>query len=271
MLCLCTSALAATSLPVQTFPGNDVNDYTPPDGFIHYQIPNSSIEGSHTISFDNDGSIVSQGPYSFTVMIGSLPGNSYTQILTWISNFSIYAVIVNGDGAFNLYQYDPSFRADTDLVAPDGPLGDPDNVSHVSLVINPDALQIDQAATLPTGLQTTILIINTIFQIISTILLGLLVFLMYLLLFGSTFNIFGSCIRKFHKKSHEDKKPQCHDKDKDCDKKEDKDCDHKEDKDCDNKDHNDYCKEKHDPSKGYSLDCNHRNDFPYNNYYNRHL
>lgn len=170
MLSFFTPVLAA-SVPAQTFPGNDANDYTPPEGCILYQIPNSDKEGSHTVNFDSDGNVDPDGPYSFTVMTGTIPGNEYTQVLSWSSNIPIYAVIVKGGTAFNLYQYEPSVRGDTDLVSPNNPSGPP----------------------------TWILITNTIFQIISAILLGILVFLILLLLFGPY-------IGKYYKKSHKQKK-----------------------------------------------------------------
>lgn len=292
-----TSALAA-SVPPQTFPGNDANDYTPPEGCLHYQIPNSDTEGSHTITFDNDGAVDPSGPYSFTVTVGTLPGNDYTQVLSWSSNFPIYAVIVKGGNAFNLYQYDSSVRGDTDLVSPDNPSGGPADVSHVSVVICPDCFPPQPPTPTPTpeptvtptptpvptvtptprppcpcpcppGPPTWIFIVSAIFLIISTVLLGILVFLMYLLLFGSSFNIFGSCIRRFHKKSCKPKKPDHHDKGKDCDKNEDKDCDKNEDKDNNSNHPNGQYDEKYDPSKGYSLDCNKKSTFPYYNKYNR--
>lgn len=280
MLSFFTPVLAA-SVPAQTFSGNDANDYTPPEGCIRYQIPKSDIKGSHTVNFDSEGNVDPDGPYSFTVTTGTIPGNEYTQVLSWSSNFPIYAVIVKGGDAFNLYQYDPSVRGDTDLVSPDNPSGNPADVSHVSIVICPDCFPPQPPTPTPTPEPTAtptpvpcpppcppcpcpprpptwILIINTIFQIISTILLGILVFLMFLLLFGSSFNIFGSCIRRFHKKSRTPKKPDHHDKDKDNDK--------KEDKDYQSKNQND----KNDSSKGYS-DYNNKNNPPYYNYYNKHF
>jgi len=271
-----SSPALAASVPVQTFPGNDLTDYTPPNGYIYYQIPDSGAEGVHTIAFDYGGTINLEGPYLFTVTIGSLPSNNYTQVLSWVSNFPICAVIVSGDSAFNLYQYDPGFRTDTDLLSPDNASGDPGNVSRVSLVINPDVFQTEQAIITLTGFQTSLLIVNTILQIISTILLGLLTFFMFLLLFGSRFNIFGSCIRRFHRKPHKPNKPPCPDKDMDCDKPKDKDCDKgkdhnchkKEDNDCHDKDKNDFCSKIYDSSSGYSLDCNYRDTFPYHNNYN---
>jgi hypothetical protein len=280
MLSFCTPALAAI-VPAQTFPDNDAVDYTPPEGCILYQIPNSDIEGTHTVTFDDQGTASTDGSYIFTVVTGTIPRNDYTQVLAWSSNFPIYAVIVNGDDAFNLYQYDSTVRGDTDLLSLIDSLGLPSDVNNVSIVLCPDTFTTDPALLLPTGPQSSILIVNTIFQIISTILLGVMVFLMILLLFGSTYNIFGSCISRFHKKSRKTVKHSHHikkdidyniKKDKDCDHKkpeddiiEDKDCEYKEDKKC----HHDFCEQKIDPGSGYSLDCDTRNSFPYtNNYHN---
>lgn len=137
LLSLYTTAYAASVLP-QTFPGNDSNSYTPPEGCIHYEIPNSSEEGTHTVTFDETGTIDPNGAYSFTVVVGTEEGEDFTKVLSWSSNFPIYAVIVKGGNAFNLYQYDIDVRGDTDLVSPDNESGHPANVSHVSIVICPE-------------------------------------------------------------------------------------------------------------------------------------
>lgn len=130
----------AASVPAQTFPGNDSNpmDYTPPEGCIHYEIPNSGDEGIYTARFNQLGEVDPEGPYTFTVVVGSEEGENYTKVLSWSSNFPIYAVIVKGGNYFNLYQYDTSVREDTNLVSPDNPSGNPADVSHVSIVICPD-------------------------------------------------------------------------------------------------------------------------------------
>ena len=257
---LCSPALAA-SVPPQYFPGNDANDYTPPEGCLHYQIPNSDEGGSHTISFDSDGNIDPAGPYSFTATVGTLEGTNFTQVLSWSSNFPIYAVIVKGGPAFNLYQYDPSVREDTNLVAPINPSGLPTNVSHVSVVICPDDFPPDPATPTPEptvtptpdptitptpdppippcpcppGPPTWIFVIGLIFLILSTGLLGVLVILICPLLFGCSFNMYRTCIGKCYKKPHKSKGPNCHDKDKECDKKEKPDCEHNKGKNCRNK------------------------------------
>lgn len=293
MIFLCVPAFAA-SVPPQYFPGNDVNDYTPPEGCLHYQIPNSDEEGSHTISFDSYGNIDPDGPYSFTVTVGTLEETNFTQVLSWSSNFPIYAVIVKGGPAFNLYQYDPSARGDTNLVAPINPNGFPASVSHVSVVICPDdfnpdpptptpeptATPIPEPTITPTpcppvppypcppGPPTWIFVIGLIFLIISTTLLGVLVVLTCSLLFGFSF-IYKPSIKNL-KKAYKAKKPDCHDKDKDCDDMDKPDCDKKEKPSCEynknkdyhNKHHTDYRNIKCNPNKNFPTDYNNNGYFP---------
>jgi hypothetical protein len=100
---------AASVTPVE-MPGNDSNpnDFTPPEGCIHYEIPNSANEGTHTVRFNSAGMVDANGPFIFTIDVGIAPGNDFTEVLTWISNFSIESVIVKGGPNFNVYSYDPS-------------------------------------------------------------------------------------------------------------------------------------------------------------------
>ena len=134
------SPVYAASVPPQTLPGNDSNpmDYEPPEGCIHYEIPNSGQEGTFTVNFDETGAVDPTGAFSFTVVVGTGAGEDFTKVLSWSSNFPIYAVIVKGGNAFNLYQYDTSVRGDTNLVSPDNASGQPADVSHVSIVICPE-------------------------------------------------------------------------------------------------------------------------------------
>lgn len=127
------------SVMPETIPGNDSNpnDYTPPEGCIHYEIPNSEDVGTHTVSFNELGEPSPDGPFTFTVVVGQEQGESFTKVLSWSSNFPIYAVIVKGGDAFNLYQYESTVREDTDLVSPNTSSGNPADVSHVSIVICP--------------------------------------------------------------------------------------------------------------------------------------
>lgn len=246
-----SSSASAAMVPPLTFPGNETNpdDYTVPEGCIIYQIPDSSTDGVHTISFNDEGEVDPNGSNTFNVTVGTFPGNEYTQVVSWNSTFPIYAVIVNGEDAFNLYQYDISIRGDIDLVSPIASSELPANVSHVSIVICPDTFPTDQfcLAQSQTNTLLPVLVVNIIFQIISTILLGILVFYMTLLLFGSSFKILASCICKPRKKEKPPKKDPCNKPDKEpCPKPEDPckkpdKCDNEKDKDCDHK-HKDPCK-----------------------------
>jgi hypothetical protein len=130
---------AASVTPVER-PGNDSNpnDYTPPEGCIHYEIPNSANEGTHTVRFNSDGMVDANGPFIFTIVVGIAPGNDYTEVLSWSSNFPIESVIVKGGPNFNIYSYDTGVRNDTSLVSPNVASGKPADISHVSVVICPN-------------------------------------------------------------------------------------------------------------------------------------
>lgn len=138
MLLVCLPALAASVTPVR-FDGNDSNpsDYTPPAGTIHYEIPGSGTAGTYTVHFNDQGQVDPNGACTFTVTVGTATGKNYTQVLSWSSNFPVYAVIVKGGNAFNLYQYPTTTRSDTDLVSPNNASGHPADVSHVSIVFYP--------------------------------------------------------------------------------------------------------------------------------------
>lgn len=153
VISFCTPVYAASVNP-QPFPGNDANSYTPPAGYIHYVIPDSGTEGSLTVTFNNTGAVDPTGSYSFTIVIGKEPGQDYTQVLSWSSNFPVYGVIVKGGNAFNLYQYDASVRGDTNLVSPNNASGHPASVSHVSIVFNPAELPPTPPTPTPTSTPT---------------------------------------------------------------------------------------------------------------------
>lgn len=51
----------AASVPPETIPGNDSNDYTPPEGCILYEIPDSDLEGTHTVKFNAAGVVDPDG------------------------------------------------------------------------------------------------------------------------------------------------------------------------------------------------------------------
>ncbi len=142
----------AASVPPQEFPGNDSNpnDFTPPEGCIHHEIPNSGNTGVHQIRFNEQGQVDPNGSLVFTVTVGQVQGEDFTKVLSWESNFPIGSVIVKDGDAFNLYAYGTEVRADTDLVAPDIPAGHPADVSHVSVVICPGDFPPPTEPTEPT-------------------------------------------------------------------------------------------------------------------------
>jgi hypothetical protein len=121
-------------------PGNDSNSqqYTPPEGCIHYEIPGSATPGTYNVKFDDEGNVDTDGTLEFSITVGQENDEDFTKVLSWSSNFPIYAVIVKGGDAFNLYQYPSTARFDTDLVSPTNESDKPANISHVSVVICPD-------------------------------------------------------------------------------------------------------------------------------------
>lgn len=139
LLSFAAAALAASVTPVE-MPGNDSNpsDFTPPAGCLHYEIPNSGNEGSHTARFDADGNPDPAGPFFITVVVGKAGANEYTEVLSWASNFPIGSVIVKGGNAFHVYSYATGVRGDTSLVAPNTASEQPADVSHVSVVVCPE-------------------------------------------------------------------------------------------------------------------------------------
>lgn len=86
LLCMSGTVLAA-SVPPQLFPGNDSNpmDYTPPAGYIHYEIPGSGAPGTYTVRVNSSGAIDPNGPFYFTVVVGTAPGESFTKVLSLYS------------------------------------------------------------------------------------------------------------------------------------------------------------------------------------------
>jgi hypothetical protein len=159
LICIAISVynpVYAASVSPQLFPGNDSNpaDYTPPPGYIHYEIPGSGAPGTYTVRFNATGAVDPNGPYSFTVVVGTAPGESFTKVLSWSSNFPVFAVIVKGGDAFNLYQYNGAVQADTNLVSPNNASGNPANVNHVSIVFNPEDLPPQPPTTTPSPTPT---------------------------------------------------------------------------------------------------------------------
>lgn len=255
IISLSTPALAASVLP-QTIMGSAINsnDYTPPDGYIVYQIPNSNADGTYIINFTSNGLANIDRDYTFTATIGTLPNNNYNQVLLWISNFPIYGVIVSGENSFNLYLYDTSIREDRDLVAPTNQSGFSDNISYIAIVIPDNFSQALQT----TSLTPVFTIANTILLLISIILLGIIIALLRFLIFGSQLNILNTFINIFKKKSG---KHNFKHKEKECDEQKEEECDDHTEKECEiEEDKGCYYPNGDDP-----FDCNLEERFPYTN------
>jgi hypothetical protein len=122
---------------VATTSATNVEDYTISEDYRIYDIPGSNSKGRYSVTLNAEGTADSNGLYTFIAHIDTEPGETYTKITSWNSNFPVKAVIVNSNDLYNLYQYDRNIRRDTDLLAPDNPDGSPGNVSKITLVFNP--------------------------------------------------------------------------------------------------------------------------------------
>lgn len=147
-----TTAFAAT---VPTLNQGDANStYVPPAGYLYYQVPDSDIEGTHVMTFNSTGAADPAGLYTFAVSIGTEIGETNTKVFSWVSNFPVYAVIVQGDDAYNHYLYGNASTYDNNLIAPDT-VGDPTAVAYVSVVFSPAQFPVVPPCTsfgLPFGL-----------------------------------------------------------------------------------------------------------------------
>ncbi len=121
----------ATTSPI-LHSGND-SKASAPSGYTHYSFGSNSASGTYTVRFDTSGNRDSNGQYYFTHTIGKLPGQNYTAVLTWSSNFDIYSVIVKGGSAYNEYVYNTA-RSGSYLVSPVNASGNPASVSHTSII-----------------------------------------------------------------------------------------------------------------------------------------
>ncbi len=139
----------AASVEPQRFEGNDPDGYDYPEDCIYYKLENSNQEGTHTVKFDETGAVDPSGAYVFSVLVGTQEGEEFTKVLSWNSNFPIYAVIVKGSNAFNVYEYGTSVRSDTNLVSPVNASGRPADVSHVSIIICPNDFPPDPPTPTP--------------------------------------------------------------------------------------------------------------------------
>lgn len=132
--------------------GNDANQINKitPVGCVYYKFDNSYKQGMYTIRFDCDGKVDPDGPILFSVTVGKSPSESYTKVTSWQSNVPIYAVIVKGGPAYNLYKYLTPTTSDTNLTAPEVSSGKPADVSHVSLILCPDQCPTPTPTIAPT-------------------------------------------------------------------------------------------------------------------------
>lgn len=136
------SAIAASVEPIE-MPGNDIQDQeliTPP-GCVFFSFEDNSDPGTYTVNFNLDGQVEPSGPLEFTITIGTQPGNSFTEVLSWNANFAVYAVTVKGGPNYNLYVYDTA-TSDTNLVSPTVASGQPADVSHTSLIFCPPFIPV---------------------------------------------------------------------------------------------------------------------------------
>ena len=143
ILCLAIplTAFAASVVPVK-LPGNDANpsQYTPPPDCIRTTLPDSDKVGTHVYSFDSEGNLDSAGTNVFTLVVGTVSPDTFTQALSWSwsGSYPLYGVIMKGGPNFNLYVYNGTATSDTNLVCPTVSSGKPAAISHVSVILCPN-------------------------------------------------------------------------------------------------------------------------------------
>ena len=119
---LCIFILATPSelgkLKPNYYTGNAVEVYTPPTGYLLYEVPGSNKPGTISEQINNTD--------EFTINIEIKSSNK----LDWYSNFPIYAVIVQGNKGFNYYEYKENTLRGDALSSPDGI----DNLKYVLVV-----------------------------------------------------------------------------------------------------------------------------------------
>ncbi|OQB13857.1 MAG: Serine-aspartate repeat-containing protein D precursor [Firmicutes bacterium ADurb.Bin193] len=141
-------SITAFSTPVPSGPaveptehsGNDLHDKDEltPEGYVYYKFDGAGNEGTYTLKFNQDGEISENGVITITLQVGKKSGSDYTEVLYWESNISLYSFIVKGGDKYNVYRYSDNYNSDTNLVAPINPSGYPADVSHISVIFNPD-------------------------------------------------------------------------------------------------------------------------------------
>lgn len=137
--CIVFSLLEFTNIVTAANP----EEYTIPEAYMVYDIPGTNAKGTYSVTLNTTGATDPNGLYTFTVVLDTVPGEEFTKVTSWHSNFPVYAVIVKSNHLNNMYQYENSIRVDTDLKAPDTPDGSPGNVSGVTIVYNPEEFPED--------------------------------------------------------------------------------------------------------------------------------
>ena len=173
------TVLAASVVPVE-YPGNDANpaDYTPPEGCVRTTLPDSDVVGTHVYRFNGNGVLDPSGTNIFTLVVGIEPGTEYTQVLSWEwdGSYDLFAVIVKGGPAFNLYEYGGTATSDTNLVSPVTQSGFPADISHVSVVLCPDG----EPPVPPDGVEVCCIIIIILLVLMMCLLIAILIMLVHI-------------------------------------------------------------------------------------------
>ena len=115
------------------------------------------------------------GTNIFTLVVGIESGTDYTQVLSWgwSGAYELFAVIVKGGPAFNLYEYNGTATSDTNLVSPVNQSGNPADISHVSVVLCPDG----EPPAPPDGITTCCIIIIVLLVLILMVLVAVAIVL----------------------------------------------------------------------------------------------
>jgi hypothetical protein len=165
-------------LTAPAYAANDTaqsDQYTIPDSYLIYDIPDSGSEGTYAANFNETGAADPNGLYTFTVVIDTEPGEIHTKVISWSSNFPVYAVIVKGNGLYNMYQYDRNLLKDTGLKAPDNAEGIPSNVRGVTIVFNPETFPENPGTSPDTAPDAFNLIRNFLYRNFSILAIPLVV------------------------------------------------------------------------------------------------
>jgi len=171
---LTLNVFAASVTPVRFF-GNDVNNFTPPTGFVYIpQLQSSDQAGTKVYKFDSNGQLDPAGTNVLTLTIGKNPGQNFNTLLswTWSGSYPLDSIIIKGGPAYNLYQYPSNVTSDTNLVAPTLPSGNPANINHISIVLNPQKLPpVPPTPPTPPNVIGIIAILIFVFSLVAALIL----------------------------------------------------------------------------------------------------